>query len=68
MKPHLPLGSPQTDGEHSGVRATVWDPQHLRGAGRQAGGWGSWEGARQVEKWGQLEGLKHFHFSDFSER
>ena len=51
-------------GEHSGVRATVWDPQHLGGAGLQAGWW-----ARQMEeKWGKLEVLKHFHFSDFSEK
>ena len=56
-------------GEHSGIRAIVWDPKHLGGAGLQAGWWGSWEGAQQMkEKWGQLEVLKHFHFSDFSEK
>ena len=56
-------------GEHSEIRAIVWDPKHLGGAGLQAGWWGSREGAQQMkEKWGQLEVLKHFHFSDFSEK
>ena len=44
-------------------------PGILGEQGGRLGGWGSWEGAQQVEeKWGQLEGLKHFHFSDFSEK